>query len=314
MQEQNNFEKLKNCLLCPRKCGADRLHGKKGYCNSAGLDVNAARAALHMWEEPCISGKNGSGTVFFTGCNMGCVFCQNRKISRDGESGAFISIERLAEIFIELQEKKAHNINLVTPTHYAVHIKEALKLAREQGLQIPAVYNCGGYELADTVDFLGNDIQIYLTDFKYWDRELAKKLSKAENYRAEAIKALDAMVKNAGEPVFSDDGMMQSGVIVRHLVLPGHTDDSKRIVGYLHQRYGDRICFSIMNQYTPPDVPDLPDFLKKPTDEEEYRSVLEYAEEIGIQWLFYQEGGTVSESFIPDFDGFGVLKKGDSVV
>lgn len=314
MPQQSDYSKLEHCTLCPRKCGVNRLAGQKGYCKSAGLDIHVSRAALHMWEEPCISGKNGSGTVFFTGCNLGCVYCQNRRISRDGDAGISISVKRLAEIFLELQQKKANNINLVTPTHYAVQIKEAVHTARDNGLTIPIVYNCSGYELAETIEYLGDDIQIYLTDFKYWDRQKAKEYSFAENYRAEAIKALDAMVKNAGEPEFDENGIMQRGVIVRHLVLPGNAADSMKIIGFLHRRYYDGIYLSIMNQYTPPIDAKLPEILQKSTKKDEYDSVLEYADEIGIDNLFYQEGGTVSESFIPDFDGFGVLKTNDTVI
>lgn len=314
MPQQSDYSKLEHCTLCPRKCGVNRIAGQKGYCKSAGPDIHVSRAALHMWEEPCISGKNGSGTVFFTGCNLGCIYCQNRRISRDGDAGIAVSVKRLAEIFLELQEKKAHNINLVTPTHYAVQIKEAIHIARENGLTIPIVYNCGGYELAETIDYLGDDIQIYLTDFKYWGREKAREYSNAENYRAEAIKALDAMVKNVGEPVFDENGMMKKGVIVRHLVLPENSDDSVKIAGFLHHRYGEGIFLSIMNQYTPPEDVKLPPVLQNPTKTDEYESVLEYASEIGFDNLFYQEGGTVSESFIPDFDGFGVLKTNDTVI
>ena len=315
MLPQSDASRLEHCSLCPRKCGADRLHGKKGYCLSAGLDVKVARAALHMWEEPCISGDRGSGTVFLTGCNLGCIYCQNREISRNGDAGKSVSIDRLAEIFIELQEQGAHNINLVTPTHYAVQIKASVTSARKKGLIIPVVYNCGGYELAETIAYLGDCIDIYLTDFKYWNNETAEALSNVKDYRERATEALDEMVRLAGTPVFDDDGIMQRGVIVRHLVLPGHEDESKEILRHLYGRYGDKIYISIMNQYTPPKkCVFLPEELTKPVDGGIYDKLTEYAADLGITQGFYQEGGTVSESFVPAFDGFGVLKTGDTVV
>lgn len=263
-----------------------------------------------MWEEPCISGSKGSGTVFFTGCNLRCVYCQNRKISRGQASGIKINTERLAEIFLELQKQEAHNINLVTPTHYACHIKEALKIAGDKGLSIPVVYNCGGYELPETIDFLGRDIDIYLTDFKYWDRDLAKKYSMAANYPAKAIKALDKMVEITGPARFDNSGIMLSGVVVRHLVLPGAVENSLRTIAFLRQRYGDNIYISIMNQYTPPKGCSLPEELNVPVTDEEYGKILGFAREIGLANGFFQEGGTVSESFIPEFNGEGVILPG----
>jgi len=308
--EEMYFTKLKSCNLCPRFCGVNRLEGEKGFCSATGEKISVARAGLHMWEEPCISGTNGSGTVFFTGCNLRCVYCQNRKISRSEVSGTLIDIKRLAEIFMELQGKGAHNINLVTPTHYACHIKSALKEARRNGLKIPVVYNCGGYENPETIDFLGEDIQIYLTDFKYWDRQLAKAYSYAENYPVKAIGELDAMVKNTGKAEFDKSGIMQKGVIVRHLVLPEAVDNSIKSLGFLNKRYGNNIYISIMNQYTPPEGVCLPEALKQPVSNEVYGKILEFARDIGIVNGFIQEGGTVSESFIPEFDGYGVIGSG----
>ena len=202
----------------------------------------------------------------------------------------------------------------MTPTHYACQIALALDLARKNGLFVPAVYNCGGYEEADTIRFLGERIQIYLTDFKYWDRMLSGVFSGAPNYRAKAIKALDVMTELAGEPVFDGDGMMRRGVIVRHLVLPGSAEDSIRVIGFLHKRYRDRVFLSIMNQYTPPAGCRLPEALRRAVSNEEYRLVLDFARDIGVENGFMQVGGTVSESFIPDFDGSGVLKRPDFMI
>ncbi len=314
MERKAYFTKLKQCRLCPRLCGVDRLSGRQGFCGTAGEDAEIARAALHMWEEPCISGTRGSGTVFFNHCNLKCVYCQNQAISRSSTRGIRVSPERLSEIFLELQVQGAHNINLVTPTHYACQIALAVDLSRKSGLGLPVIYNCGGYEEADTINFLGDRVQIYLTDFKYWDRLLSREYSQAPNYRARAIKALDVMVQCAGDPILDKDGILQRGVIVRHLVLPGAWEDSIKIIGFLHKRYGERIYISVMNQYTPPTGCILPDKLRQPLCHEEYERVLQYAEEIGVENGFMQYGGTVSESFIPDFDGHGVLKRNDFMV
>lgn len=305
--EDLHFTKLKSCKLCPRMCGVNRLEGQQGFCKVTGKEIAVARAGLHMWEEPCISGTKGSGTVFFAGCNLRCVYCQNRQISREEKQGILIDVDRLGEIFLELQGAGAHNINLVTPTHYACHIKTALELARVNGLVLPVVYNCGGYELPETIDYLDTDIQIYLTDFKYWDRQLAKEYSHAENYPARAIRALDTMVERTGPAVFDKDGIMQRGVLVRHLVLPGASEDSVRIIGFLRRRYGNNIYVSIMNQYTPPVGCDLPEVLRNPVTPQEYGKILDFALDIGLEQGFVQEGGTVSESFIPNFQGDGVL-------
>ena len=292
------------CELCPRKCGADRLSGKSGFCGG-GKEVKIARAALHFWEEPCISGEEGSGTVFFSGCTMRCVFCQNKEISR-GEAGKLISIERLSEIFLELQKKGANNINLVTPMHYAPQITAALDLAKAKGLLLPIVWNVGGWELQESVEAVKNYADIWLTDFKYFDNSLAEKFSFAKDYFETASVSLKKMVEQTGEAVFDDEGMMKKGVIVRHLVLPGHTDDSKKILSWLWENFGDKIWISIMNQYTPFCADGkYPELLRKVTDEE-YNEVIDYAVELGIENAFAQEGEAASESFIPPFDLEGV--------
>lgn len=294
---------LKDCALCPRNCRIDRTV-KKGYCKT-GARLIVARAALHMWEEPCVSGEQGSGTVFFSGCALGCVYCQNRSISKD-LAGKEISIERLAQIFLELQEKEANNVNLVTPSHFVPHIIEALDIARAKGLNIPIVYNCGGYEKVDTLKLLEGYVDIYLPDFKYMSAEPAKKYSNCEDYFEVASKALDEMVRQVPQAVFDSRGIMLKGVIVRHLTLPGCLEDSKRIIKYLYQTYGDKIYISIMSQYTPISKnPKFPELNRRIT-QKEYDELVDYAISLGVQNGFIQEGETALESFIPPFDNEGV--------
>ena len=292
------------CSLCPRMCGTDRAAGQKGFCGGGNL-VRVARAALHYWEEPCISGESGSGTVFFSGCTMRCVFCQNKEISRS-EVGKEITIERLAEIYLELAAKGANNINLVTPMHYAPQIIAALDIARKNGLTLPIVWNTGGWERRESVAAVRDYADIWLSDFKYFDSSLGESLSKAPNYFSVAAAALEQMVKQTCEPVFDENGIMRRGVIVRHLMLPGHLDDTKNVLRFLYENYGDSIWISIMNQYTPmcsdPHFPEL----SRTVSDEEYNEAIDFACELGIENAFVQEGGTVGESFIPPFDLSGV--------
>lgn len=292
------------CSLCPRMCGTDRAAGQKGFCGGGNL-VRVARAALHYWEEPCISGESGSGTVFFSGCTMRCVFCQNKEISRS-EVGKEITIERLAEIYLELAAKGANNINLVTPMHYAPQITAALDIARKNGLTLPIVWNTGGWERRESIAAVRDYADIWLSDFKYFDSSLGESLSKAPNYFSVAAAALDQMVKQTCEPVFDENGIMRRGVIVRHLMLPGHLDDTKNVLRFLYENYGDSIWISIMNQYTPmcsdPRFPEL----SRTVSDEEYNEAIDFACELGIENAFVQEGGTVGESFIPPFDLSGV--------
>lgn len=297
-------ELLKNCMLCPRNCGVDRTGGRRGVCG-AGEHVKAARAALHFWEEPCISGDRGSGTVFFSYCGLQCVYCQNRAISR-GKAGKEISAERLAEIFLELQHKGAHNINLVTPTHYIPQIAAAVEQAKKQGLLLPIVYNTSGYEKAESIALLRGVIDIYLTDFKYMDEGLSGRYSGAPDYAKWAKKALKEMAEQAGEAVFDGDGMMQKGVIVRHLLLPGCLSDSKNVVRYLFETYGNRIFYSLMNQYTPIDGSDSYPELRRRVMDEEYEALIDFAVDLGVENGFMQQGGTAEESFIPPFDNEGI--------
>lgn len=293
------------CTICPRTCRVNRENKELGFCRMTER-ATVSRAALHMWEEPCISGKEGSGTVFFSGCNLQCVYCQNKKIA-SGEIGMEISTERLAEIFLNLQEKHANNINLVTPTHFIRPIKEALLLAKKRGLAIPIVYNTGGYELVKSLRELEGLIDIYLPDFKYYDDEIAKKYSKAEDYLFYASSALKEMVRQTKGFVFDENGMMKRGVIVRHLALPGCIEDSKNVIKYLYETYGDDIILSIMNQYTPLEyVKDIPELNRKLT-EEEYEELVNFAIDLGVENGFIQEGETAEESFIPDFDYQGII-------
>ena len=288
-----------NCKLCPRGCGADRSKSK-GFCGESDA-LRVARASLHMWEEPPISGKNGSGTVFFSGCNLGCIFCQNHEIAHD-HKGKEISPEDLAEIFLALQEKGAANINLVTAVHFIPHVTSALDIAKANGLSIPIVYNSSGYESEETLRKLRGYIDVYLPDYKYRSPVLAERFSKAKNYPDIAERALREMVSQTGPCVFDENGMIKKGVIVRHLVLPGHTDDSMAVLEYLRQTYGDRIYISIMNQYTPVRKYEAYPELSRKLTTYEYGKVVKFAEKIGIRNGFLQSGETAKESFIPSFD------------
>lgn len=301
----NISDLLRRCTLCPRECGADRLHGQHGYCTMT-AKIHAARAALHMWEEPCISGSNGSGTVFFSGCPLQCLYCQNREIAL-GKTGKAVSVRRLAEIFLELQSKQAHNINLVTPTHFVPQIVSALHLAKKGGLRLPIVYNTSGYEKAETLRLLEGLVDIYLPDCKYAAAELGRRYSNAPDYFPVAKKALAEMFRQVGAPVFDrNTGLMKRGMIVRHLVMPGQTQDSKAVIEYLFQTYGNRIYISIMNQYTPiSHFPEFPELDRALTDAE-YDDVVDFAVSLGVENGFIQEGETCLESFIPPFNCEGI--------
>lgn len=295
---------LENCTLCPRKCGVNRLSENLGFCRQSNK-IKLARAALHYYEEPCISGKNGSGAVFFSGCNLGCVFCQNQSISHENV-GKEVSVKRLAEIFLQLQNQNAHNINLVTPTHFVIQITKALDLARQKGLSVPVVYNTSSYENSESINLLKGYVDVYLPDFKYWDNELAKKYSKAADYREVAIASIDKMINQKSHQLFDESGIIKEGVIVRHMILPGHTKDSMKIIEYLHKTYGDSISLSLMSQYTPlTHVKDYPELNRKIT-KREYDKVVNYALSIGVTNAFIQEGDTAKESFIPEFDFEGI--------
>ena len=299
------------CELCPRKCGVDRTN-TVGYCGQTN-EISISRAAPHMWEEPCISGVNGSGTVFFCGCTLGCVYCQNAAISRGGvqNAGVKVTSEKLAQVFIALQAEGVHNINLVTPTMFTSGIAEAVDVARTDGLTLPVVYNTSGYERTEALDIMGERIDIYMPDFKYLSSELSAKYSHAADYPKHAAASLAHMVKRIGEAAFDADGMMTRGVIVRHLLLPGGLAESKRVLEYLFGEYGNSITYSIMSQYTPTSSLDrdrYPELSRRITTYE-YNKLTEYALSLGIKNGFIQSGSAAKESFIPEFDGSTVISK-----
>ncbi|HOO79013.1 MAG TPA: radical SAM protein [Lachnospiraceae bacterium] len=295
---------LEKCNLCPRQCMVNRQENQIGYCGET-KEVRVARAALHFWEEPCISGKNGSGTVFFCGCNLRCIFCQNSVIAH-GEVGKTITTKRLAQIFLELQEKKAQNINLVTPTHEVLAIREAVLLAREMGLQIPIVYNTSAYERVETLQMLEGIVDIYLPDFKYMDTKKANDYSHAKDYPKVAKAAIAEMVRQTKTVTFNTEGMMISGVIVRHLVMPGGVHNARAVLTYLYETYKNDIYVSIMNQYTPLRKSEQFPELNRRVTKREYEKVLAHAMNLGIINAFIQEGATAKESFIPAFNNEGV--------
>ena len=290
----------KECNLCARACLVDRTQ-KVGYCRASD-ELYIARAALHHWEEPPISGTNGSGTIFFSGCSLSCEFCQNIEISR-GRAGKFVSVERLSKIMLELQEQKAHNINFVTPTHYIPTIAEAIKMARADGLSIPIVYNTGSYDKVDALKLLDGLVDIYLPDLKYYSKKTAD-LSKAPDYPEVARAAISEMYRQVGECIFDEQGIMKKGMIVRILLLPGHVADAKLSLKHLVETYGDSVYVSLMNQYTPMAGMKAP--LNRVVTREEYRDLLLYADKLGLKNGFTQEFGTAKESFIPPFDGSGL--------
>lgn len=295
-------ELFDKCRLCPRECKVNRNKGELGYCKASNKLVIGGYH-LHMWEEPIISGDNGSGTIFFSYCNLGCVYCQNYDISINN-IGEEITIERLSDIFIELQEMKAHNINLVTPTHYIPLIKDSIILAKEKGLNIPIVYNTSGYEKVDSLKLLEGLIDIYMPDFKYYDNKLGK-YSNVSNYFEVASTAIEEMYREIGKPVYNGN-ILVKGVIVRHLVLPGSVEDSKKIIKYLYDKYGDNIILSIMNQYTPVRKCKYKE-LNRMVTKKEYEEVVDYAYEIGVRNAFTQDEESISESFIPKFKGDTII-------
>ncbi len=294
---------LKKCELCPRACGINRYE-TQGFCG-ANDKIKIARASLHFWEEPCISGESGSGTIFFSYCNLKCIYCQNYDISTNNY-GKEITIQRLSEIMLELQEKRANNINLVTPTHYVPQIIDAIRLAQNKGLNIPIVYNTSGYEKKETIKMLNGYVDIYLTDMKYYDDKYAIEYSKAKDYFKYASDSLNEMYNQVGNPMFDEHGIMKKGIIVRHLILPGLVNDSKKIIHYLYNTYKDNIFISIMNQYTALENVRNHKILNRTITKKEYDEVIDYAISIGIENAFIQEGETQKESFIPKFNNEGI--------
>ncbi len=299
-----NMNKYENCLLCPRKCGINRRTGQTGVCGVSS-EIKVARAALHYWEEPCISGKRGSGAVFFSGCSLHCVFCQNREIS-DGKAGKVISKERLSDIFMELAVKGANNINLVTPGQYIPDIVWAVNDAKSRGMKLPIIYNTSGYENVTELKLLEGIVDVYLPDFKYMDSTLSARYSRAKDYPSVAKQALSEMVRQQPDVVIDDaTGLIQKGVIVRQLLLPGHVNDAKAVLKYLYDTYHDHVYISMMSQFTPIALKDYPE-INRTVTKREYERLVNYALEIGITNAFIQEGDVAKDSFIPAFDCEGV--------
>lgn len=299
-----NMNKYENCLLCPRKCGINRSTGQTGVCGVSS-EIKVARAALHYWEEPCISGKRGSGAVFFSGCSLHCVFCQNREIS-DGKAGKVISKERLSDIFMELADKGANNINLVTPGQYIPDIVWAVNDAKSRGMKLPIIYNTSGYENVTELKLLEGIVDVYLPDFKYMDSRLSARYSRAKDYPSVAKQALSEMVRQQPDVVIDDaTGLIQKGVIVRQLLLPGHVNDAKAVLKYLYDTYHDHVYISMMSQFTPIALKDYPE-INRTVTRREYERLVDYALEIGITNAFIQEGDVAKDSFIPAFDCEGV--------
>lgn len=296
------------CQLCPRCCEVDRMSGEIGFCRAGALP-RVALAALHHWEEPCISGVRGSGTIFFSRCNLACVFCQNQNISQ-ADYGTDISIDRLAAIFLEQQQRGAHNLNLVTPTPYVPQIIEALYRARRSGFNLTVIYNTSAYDSVETIESLRGWVDVYLPDFKYFSEALAAGLSRAADYPHHALQAIRAMVAQTGECKFDGDGLLLSGVLIRHLALPGQAEDSRRVLESIHDAFGDSAWFSLMNQYTPqPFCNNLPE-LNRTLSNPEYDALIDYALSLGLCNGFIQESGSTSNRFIPDFNLSGVAGKG----
>ena len=334
---------MRECRLCPRECGVDRIAGERGICGASD-QIILARAALHFWEEPVISGKNGSGAVFFSGCRLGCVYCQNAEISSGKKGdlcGRAVTTEQLTRIFLRLQDREgANNINLVTAAHFLPQVSEAIRRAKEKGLKIPVIYNSSGYEKVESLRLLEGLVDVYLPDFKYMSPDLSGHLSHAPDYPEIAKAAIREMVRQVGglrfrqetrktvpsglsgtprasqgtRSPYEEEGsentqssLIQRGVIVRHLLLPGHVREAKAVVRYLYETYGNKIMISMMNQYTPMDRVREDPLLGRKVTEREYRRLWEYALEIGVENGFIQEGKTAEESFIPSWDGTGIL-------
>ena len=293
------LELLEKCAICPHNCGINRLNNQIGRCKSKDT-VKVALYSTHNFEEPCISGKKGSGTVFFSNCNMNCVFCQNYEISQQGK-GKEISIEELADIFIKQQEKKVENINLVTPTSYVPQIIEAIKIARGNGLKLPIVYNTNGYEKVETLKMLDGFVDIYLPDFKYSDNELGKRLSKVDNYFEIATEALKEMYRQTGKAVFNDEGIMQRGMIIRHLVLPNHILNSRRVLKWINENMHD-VYVSVMAQYFPTYKAKEIDDISRKLTKEEYEQIENYLYRLDLENGYIQELGEHEEEYVPNWE------------
>ena len=294
------MEELKSCNICPHKCGVNRLNGIKGRCKCDNK-IKIALASVHNYEEPCISGKNGSGTVFFSNCNLNCIYCQNYEISQLGK-GKEITIEHLAQIFIKQQEKNVNNINLVTPTMYVPQIIEAIKIARKKGLNIPIIYNSNGYENVETIKKLNGYIDIYLPDLKYYSNEIAKKYSKIDNYFETAISAIKEMQKQVGNPILNEEGIIQKGVIIRHLILPHHLLNTKNILKYVKENFDENTYISIMAQYFPTYKAKEDKLINRKPTKKEYKEIENYLYLLNLKNGYIQELGEHEEEYVPNFD------------
>lgn len=298
-------EEMKSCQLCPHACLVDRLHGELGYCR-AGSQVRLALVSLHKGEEPCVSGERGAGTVFFSHCNLRCVFCQNHEISHAGR-GRDITIAQLAEVFLAQQQRGAATLDLVTPVHYAPQIRAALRLAKERGLRLPIVYNTNAYEKVRTVQYMAGCVDVFLPDLKYQTPESGQRYSGASDYFAAASQAIEEMVRLKGEPMLDAEGILRRGVLVRHLILPGHRHESMAVLDYLWQHFGNGIVLSLMNQYTPLyQASSYPELARRLTTFE-YESVLDYAYGLGFTSAYIQQGSAAGVDFVPSFDGSGII-------
>lgn len=293
------LEQLAKCEICPFRCKVNRLSGQVGRCG-CGDKIKVAKYQLHYFEEPCISGKSGSGTVFFSNCNFKCIFCQNYKISQEGK-GNEVTIEELANIFLKLQQEGANNINLVTPTMYTYQIIEAIKIARMKGLNLPIIYNSNGYENVETLRDLRGYVDVYLPDLKYYADELAIKYSKAPNYFKIATKAILEMINQVGLPEFDENGMIKKGVIIRHLVLPGHIQNSKHILKWLKENVEGNAYVSVMAQYFPTYKAKEDEYLNRKLTRKEYSEIEQYLYLLDIQNGYMQELGKHEEEYVPDF-------------
>jgi uncharacterized Fe-S protein, pflX (pyruvate formate lyase activating protein) homolog len=293
------LEELRQCEVCPFRCKVNRLEGKIGRCGCKDK-IKIALASLHYYEEPCISGNNGSGTVFFSNCNLNCLFCQNYKISQEGK-GREVSIEELADIFLDQQKNGANNINLVTPTMYAYQIIEALKIAKPKGLTIPVIYNTNGYENVETIKALKGYIDVYLPDLKYYSNEIAVKYSKTPNYFEIATKAILEMINQVGTPEFDKNGLIKKGVIIRHLVLPGHIQNSKHILKWLKENVNSRAYVSVMAQYFPTYKAKEDKYLNRKLTNKEYSEIEQYLYLLDIENGYMQDLGKHEEEYVPDF-------------
>ena len=293
------MEELSSCTICPHNCKVNRDNGQIGRCRS-GNKVKIALASVHNYEEPCISGKNGSGTIFFSNCNLSCIYCQNYKISQLGK-GYELSVEELANIMLEQQEKGVNNINLVTPTMYAYQIIEAIKIARKNGLNIPIVYNTNGYENVKTIQDLNGYIDIYLPDLKYYSNELSKKYSKVDNYFKYTTEAIKEMYRQVGCPVFDENGIIQKGLIIRHLVLPNHLQNSKHILKWIKENMPEDTYVSVMAQYFPTYKAKEDDLINRKLTKKEYKEIEEFLYTLDLRNGYMQELGEHEEEYVPDF-------------